>query len=356
MPIVGLIAGVGGRCRGHAGRRRAAARCLPSRFGSDLPAGLIEDAVAIVAALLDRVVGVMSRAVRRDHRRHGPGRPVAGRPADRGRHDGGHRRAQACRWNLRQHRLQADQDDGRQRLCGAYGAPRRRFRRLARRRNRRRRHEGGQGAQGRGGARVARRIWRPGSPAWRSAPVLRGHARLASPRSVTVDGETLEAERIFLNVGGRRRCRTCRASTRSRSSPTPRSSSSIRCRSIWWWSAAAISASNSPRCSAASESKVTVIEKGPRLIGREDADVSDAIRDFLEAEGIAVRLAAECIRFAATPGRRHRRRRLRNGRAGSDRQPCAARDGAASQHGRSGGGGGWLETRSRGGSSRSTSS
>ena len=32
---------------------------------------------------------------------------------------------------------------------------------------------------------------------------LRGHARFASPRSVTVDGETLEAERIFLNVGGR---------------------------------------------------------------------------------------------------------------------------------------------------------
>lgn len=46
-------------------------------------------------------------------------------------------------------------------------------------------------------------------------------------------------------------------------------------------------------------SKVTVIEKGPRLIAREDADVSDAVRDILEREGVAIRTNAECIRFAA---------------------------------------------------------
>ncbi|THK39113.1 FAD-containing oxidoreductase [Ensifer sp. MPMI2T] len=45
-------------------------------------------------------------------------------------------------------------------------------------------------------------------------------------------------------------------------------------------------------------SEVTVIEKGPRLIAREDPDVSDAIRDILEKEGIHIRLNAECIRFA----------------------------------------------------------
>ena len=44
--------------------------------------------------------------------------------------------------------------------------------------------------------------------------------------------------------------------------------------------------------------EVTVVEKGPRLIGREDEDVSAAIRDILEGEGIAVQLNAECIRFA----------------------------------------------------------
>jgi pyruvate/2-oxoglutarate dehydrogenase complex dihydrolipoamide dehydrogenase (E3) component len=44
--------------------------------------------------------------------------------------------------------------------------------------------------------------------------------------------------------------------------------------------------------------EVTVVEMAPRLVGREDADVSDAIRDILEREGIRVRTSAECIRFA----------------------------------------------------------
>lgn len=45
-------------------------------------------------------------------------------------------------------------------------------------------------------------------------------------------------------------------------------------------------------------SQVTVVEMGPRLIGREDPEISDAIREILEAEGISVRLNAECISFA----------------------------------------------------------
>jgi pyruvate/2-oxoglutarate dehydrogenase complex dihydrolipoamide dehydrogenase (E3) component len=43
--------------------------------------------------------------------------------------------------------------------------------------------------------------------------------------------------------------------------------------------------------------QVTVVEKGPRLVSREDEDVSTSIRDILEREGIAIRLDAECIRF-----------------------------------------------------------
>ena len=42
-------------------------------------------------------------------------------------------------------------------------------------------------------------------------------------------------------------------------------------------------------------SEVTVVEMGPRLIGREDEDVSDAVREILEAEGINIRLNAKCI-------------------------------------------------------------
>ena len=43
---------------------------------------------------------------------------------------------------------------------------------------------------------------------------------------------------------------------------------------------------------------VTVVEKAPRLVPREDEVMSDAIRKILEAEGIAIRCDAECIRFA----------------------------------------------------------
>jgi pyruvate/2-oxoglutarate dehydrogenase complex dihydrolipoamide dehydrogenase (E3) component len=42
-------------------------------------------------------------------------------------------------------------------------------------------------------------------------------------------------------------------------------------------------------------SEVTIIEMGPRLIGREDPDVSDSIKEILEAEGIHIRLNAKCI-------------------------------------------------------------
>jgi pyruvate/2-oxoglutarate dehydrogenase complex dihydrolipoamide dehydrogenase (E3) component len=44
--------------------------------------------------------------------------------------------------------------------------------------------------------------------------------------------------------------------------------------------------------------QVTVIEQGPRLIARDDPDISEAVREVLEAEGIDVRLDAECIGFA----------------------------------------------------------
>src|SRR6185503_5805448 len=45
--------------------------------------------------------------------------------------------------------------------------------------------------------------------------------------------------------------------------------------------------------------EVTVIEMSKRLISREDEDVSDAIRDIVEREGIHVRTGAECISLAA---------------------------------------------------------
>ncbi|MDY0885693.1 FAD-containing oxidoreductase [Dongia soli] len=46
---------------------------------------------------------------------------------------------------------------------------------------------------------------------------------------------------------------------------------------------------------------VTIIEKGPRLIAREDEDVSEAVREILTDEGIAVRTGASCIGFKPHP-------------------------------------------------------
>lgn len=44
-------------------------------------------------------------------------------------------------------------------------------------------------------------------------------------------------------------------------------------------------------------SKVSVIEKAPRLIPREDEDVSKAVQEILEKEGIDIHLEAECIKM-----------------------------------------------------------
>src|SRR5258708_14039566 len=47
--------------------------------------------------------------------------------------------------------------------------------------------------------------------------------------------------------------------------------------------------------------EVGIVEKEQRLVGREDEDVSQAIREILEGEGITMRLSAECIRLAPHP-------------------------------------------------------
>ena len=45
-------------------------------------------------------------------------------------------------------------------------------------------------------------------------------------------------------------------------------------------------------------SEVTVIEMSPRLLPREDEDISMALQEILQNEGIAIRLNARCIRFS----------------------------------------------------------
>ncbi|HEV7308998.1 FAD-containing oxidoreductase [Ensifer sp.] len=128
--------------------------------------------------------------------------------------------------------------------------------------------------------------------------VFEGHARFESPHEVRVGGDLLSADQIFLNVGGR-------AAT-----PDFPGVADVP----YLTNVSIMDLDTLPRhlivvggsyiglefaqMFRRFGSEVTVIEKGPRLIGREDTDVSDAILAILEKEGINFRLNAECIRFA----------------------------------------------------------
>jgi pyruvate/2-oxoglutarate dehydrogenase complex dihydrolipoamide dehydrogenase (E3) component len=127
--------------------------------------------------------------------------------------------------------------------------------------------------------------------------VYRGHARFCSPREIEVGGERLTAERIFVNVGGRAsepdlpgvtRVATLTNTTILELDTLPRHLVVVGGSYIGLEFA---------QIYRRFGSAVTVVEMAPRLIAREDADVSEAVKDILESEGIAVRLHAECIRF-----------------------------------------------------------
>jgi pyruvate/2-oxoglutarate dehydrogenase complex dihydrolipoamide dehydrogenase (E3) component len=127
--------------------------------------------------------------------------------------------------------------------------------------------------------------------------VYRGHAKFCSPREIEVGGERLAAERIFINVGGRAfvpdlpgvtRVATLTNTTILELDHLPRHLVVVGGSYIGLEFA---------QIYRRFGSAVTVVEMAPRLIAREDADVSAAVKDILEAEGIAVRLGAECIRF-----------------------------------------------------------
>jgi pyruvate/2-oxoglutarate dehydrogenase complex dihydrolipoamide dehydrogenase (E3) component len=143
---------------------------------------------------------------------------------------------------------------------------------------------------------------RTGIESWlrgmRGCTVATGHARFEGPDRIRVGDELLTAPRIFLNVGGRALVPQL---------PGVHDVSYLTNTSILelnsvpdhlvvvGGSYVGLEFAQMYRRFGA---RVTVIEKGPRLIGREDEDVSEAIRGIFTGEGIEVRTGAECIRFA----------------------------------------------------------
>jgi pyruvate/2-oxoglutarate dehydrogenase complex dihydrolipoamide dehydrogenase (E3) component len=129
--------------------------------------------------------------------------------------------------------------------------------------------------------------------------VYRGHARFVSPREVQVGEDRITAKQIFINVGGRAVFPDLpgidRVAVLTNTSILELDTLPQHLVVVGGSYVGLEFAQMYRRFGAA----VTVVEKSPRLIGREDEDVSAAIKQILEAEGIAVRLNAECIRFDA---------------------------------------------------------
>ncbi|HUI73140.1 MAG TPA: FAD-containing oxidoreductase [Spirochaetia bacterium] len=132
--------------------------------------------------------------------------------------------------------------------------------------------------------------------------VYEGHARLESSRQVRVADDLFSADRIFINTGGR----ALVPDMPGLDSVGYLTNSSMmdvdllpRHLAIVGGSYVSLEFAQMYRRFG---SEVTVIEKGPRLAGREDQDISDAIKDILIAEGVNVRLGAECMSVAHDKG------------------------------------------------------
>lgn len=128
--------------------------------------------------------------------------------------------------------------------------------------------------------------------------VIQGHARFQSSNTVSVNDEVLEAGKIYINVGGRAAVPEMPG---IHEVPFFNNSSMM---DVDFLPEHLVVVGGSyvglefAQMYRRFGSEVTIIEMGPRLIGREDEDISQAVREIIEAEGIKVRLNAKCIALA----------------------------------------------------------
>ena len=125
--------------------------------------------------------------------------------------------------------------------------------------------------------------------------VFQGHARFESARTVRVGDDVLEAERIFINVGGR----ALIPSMPGLDQVPYLTNSTMMDVDVLPEHLIVVGGSyvglEFGQMYRRFGARVTIIEKGPRLIAREDEDVSQAVREILEAEGIDVQVGADCL-------------------------------------------------------------
>jgi pyruvate/2-oxoglutarate dehydrogenase complex dihydrolipoamide dehydrogenase (E3) component len=125
--------------------------------------------------------------------------------------------------------------------------------------------------------------------------VYEGHARFVGPKEVGVGDEVLRADRIFINVGGRALVPPIPGLEQA---PYLTNSSMMDVDFlpphlvVLGGSYIGLEFAQAYRRFG---SEVTVVELAPRLIAREDEDVSRAVADILKEEGIDIRLGSKVV-------------------------------------------------------------
>ena len=137
--------------------------------------------------------------------------------------------------------------------------------------------------------------WLKGTP---NVTLIEGHARFEGTNSVRVSDTVLEAPEIFINVGGR-----ANVPDMPGIDDVPYLTNSSMMGVDFLPEHLIVIGGSYIGLEFAQMyrrfgSHVTVVEMAPRLIAREDEEVSSAIQAILEGEGIAIRLNAECLTAA----------------------------------------------------------
>jgi pyruvate/2-oxoglutarate dehydrogenase complex dihydrolipoamide dehydrogenase (E3) component len=129
----------------------------------------------------------------------------------------------------------------------------------------------------------------------KNTTVYQGHARFTGAKTVSVNGKILAADKIVINTGGR-----ALVPSLPGLDTVPYLTNSSLLETDFLPEHLVIIGGSYIGLEFAQVyrrfgSRVTVIEMADRLIAREDSDVSDAVREILEAEGIEIRLGAKCL-------------------------------------------------------------
>ena len=145
-----------------------------------------------------------------------------------------------------------------------------------------------------GNSRRSNEEWLDGAD---NVTLLRGHARFESPNTLRLSDELLTAPEIFLNVGGRASVPDfpgVEAIDYLTNSTILKMDHLPERLVVIGGSYIGLEFAQIFRRFGA---EVVVVEKGERIVSREDPEISAAIQQILEEDGVRFRLDAECISF-----------------------------------------------------------